>query len=114
MYCQFILLIVEPIKMDENNASAKHLAISNNIHRSTAQIPMHGRAEWHQPVVTSVLVARELEELEQDGGGRQRRKGRDRGRQQAGDTKAFLRKESCIVYTQCTLVPQDNVNFNLN
>ena len=101
--------------MDENIAFAKHLAISNNIHRSTAQIPIQSKAEWHQPVVARVVVARELEELEQDGGGRQRRKGRDRGRQQAaGDMKAFLRKESCIVYTQCTLVPQDNVNFNLN
>ena len=77
MYCQLILLIVEPINMDENIAFAKHLAISNNIHRSTAQIPIQSKAEWHQPVVASVVVARELEELEQGGGGPLVEEGRD-------------------------------------
>ena len=99
---------------DENNAFAKHLAIyhpehegnrnafefklvevhnkpltrlcseSNHIHRSTAQIPMNSKAEWHQPVVARVVVTRELEELEQGGRAGQRGRGRGGGRQQAG------------------------------
>ena len=57
---------------------------SNHIHRSTAQIPMNSKAEWHQPVVARVVVTRELEELEQGGAAGQRGRGRGRGRQQAG------------------------------
>ena len=93
---------------DESNAFAKHLAIhhleqvgkpesfkftlvethtqplprlcseSIHIHTSEAQIPMNSKAEWHQPMVPRVVVTRELEELEQQGGA-----GRGRGRTQA-------------------------------
>ena len=42
-----------------------------------AQIPIQSKAEWHQPVVASVVVARELEELEQGGGGPLVEEGRD-------------------------------------
>ena len=78
-------------KRDENNAFAKHLAIyhpdqagnkeafefrleevhnkplsrlcseSDYIHRSSSQIQMNSKAEWHQPAVPRVVVTRELE-----------------------------------------------------
>ena len=101
-------------KRDENNAFAKHLAIyhpdqagnkeafefrleevhnkplsrlcseSDYIHRSSCQIQMKSKAEWHQPAVPRVVVTRELEELEQGGRAGQRGRGRGGGRQQAG------------------------------
>ena len=108
------------LNKDENNAFAKHLAIhhpeqegnidsfrfklvethsqplsrlcseSVHIHTSKAQIPMNSKAEWHAPVVPRVVVTRELEELEQQGGagrgrgGRGRPAGGARGRRQRG------------------------------
>ena len=108
------------LNKDENNAFAKHLAIhhpeqegnidsfrfklvethsqplsrlcseSVHIHTSKAQIPMNSKAEWHAPVVPRVVVTRELEELEQQGGagrgrgGRGRPAGGGRGRRQRG------------------------------
>ena len=64
---------------------------SVHIHTSEAQIPMNSKAEWHAPVVPRVVVTRELEELEQQGGagrgrgrGRGRPAGGGRGRRQRG------------------------------
>ena len=88
-------------KRDENNAFAKHLAIyhpdqagnkeafefrleevhnkplsrlcseSDFIHRSSSQIQMNSKAEWHQPAVPRVVVTRELEDQRQQVAGRQ-------------------------------------------
>ena len=87
-------------RRDKENAFAKHLSIyhqeregdvgslkftleevhskplprlcseSVRIHNNICEIPMNSKAEWHQPVVARVVVTRELEELEEPGGGR--------------------------------------------
>ena len=54
---------------------------SVRIHKDTCEIPMNSKAEWHQAVVARVVVTRELEELEEQGAGG----GRVRGRRRRGD-----------------------------
>ena len=96
---------------DEGNAFAKHLAMYNPehignkyafefqleeihskplsrlcsesdfIHRSTSEIQMNSKAEWHQPAVARVVVTRELEEGQ---GGRVEPRGRGRTRARGG------------------------------
>ena len=96
---------------DEGNAFAKHLAMyhpehignkdafefrleeihskplsrlcseSDFIHRSTSEIQMNSKAEWHQPAVARVVVTRELEEGQ---GGRVEPRGRGRTRARGG------------------------------
>ena len=96
---------------DEVNAFAKHLAMyhpehignkyafefqleeihckplsrlcseSDFIHRSTSEIQMNSKAEWHQPAVARVVVTRELEEGQ---GGRVEPRGRGRTRARGG------------------------------
>ena len=86
------------VNKDENNAFAKHLSIyhtqqegdkeaikftleevhsqplprlcseSCHINNNNVEIPMNSKAEWHQPVVARVVVTRELEELQVQGG----------------------------------------------
>ena len=40
------------------------------IHSDKVDIPMNSKAEWHQPAVGRVVITRELEELEEQEGGR--------------------------------------------
>ena len=88
---------------EKNNAFAKHLAIyhpdqagnkeafefrleelhnkplsrpcseSDYIHRSSSQIQMNSKAEWHQPAVPRVVVTTELEDQRLQAGGRRTR-----------------------------------------
>ena len=37
---------------------------SVHIHNNQCEVPMNRKTEWHQPVVASLVVTRELEELE--------------------------------------------------
>ena len=39
-----------------------------HINNNNVEIPMNSKAEWHQPVVARVVVTRELEELQVQGG----------------------------------------------
>ena len=53
---------------------------SDFIHRSSSQIQMNSKAEWHQPAVPRVVVTRELEDQRQQAAGRQQAGGRRRTR----------------------------------
>ena len=55
---------------------------SEHIHNNQCEVPMNGKAEWHQLVVARMVVTMELEELE--GQGTRRRAGRGTGGRGAG------------------------------
>ena len=109
-YCRTSQHIKAIERRDEENAFSKHLALyhpdregdvrafrftleevhrkplsrlcseSVHIHCNKCAVPMNSKAEWHQPAVARVVVTRELEELEVQGGaGRGVGRGRGRG-----------------------------------